>query len=462
VNNSQLLTGSRQIRRHLPFLALAGITLYLFGSQWVLGIPMLHALVLLLAGAFGLMVFLRPLWGYYALVATFSAEFILALSQTFTATKALGAVVFASWALEAVFRRSYRLPRTPLLVLVPLFYATALLSVFPAEDVRMVGLRLTTLLQLSALVFITATIIKDAKRVRHVAWIILLSTFVSVAYGIAKVGSGKQMVLEGFALDRNRFGMIIAICIPLGFYLYPRSRKRGRFVLLSLIGVFLVAEALTYSRGGFLAMLLSLVLSLLFVIHSHRVRLIIWVSLLLLALGIAMPASYWDRMGSILPSMRGGTDTVGQRYEFWEISLKMIRDHPLLGVGAGNYTVLFARYSGIISLRRGAAVAHNSFLGVTAEQGIPGGLLFLSLFVAGFWTLRRSYQKAKANGDTDVMDLAICYAVILLVFVSQCMKGNYEHNKYLWISFGMTAAIAALSDRRRDSVDGPEPEGDDA
>ena len=162
-----------------------------------------------------------------------------------------------------------------------------------------------------------------------------------------------------------------------------------------------------------------------------------------------MPDAYWDRMGSILPSLQGGTDTVGIRYEFWKISLRMIQDHPFLGVGAGNFMHQFARYSGIVSLRRGAAVAHNSFLGLTAEQGIPGGVLFAYLFIACFVGLRRSYRQARARGHSDVADLCICFAVLLTVFVSQCMKGNYELNKYLWITFGITAALNSMSLRQR-------------
>ena len=42
---------------------------------------MLHSLVFLLAAAFGVVVFLKPLWGYYALMASFGAEFVLALSD---------------------------------------------------------------------------------------------------------------------------------------------------------------------------------------------------------------------------------------------------------------------------------------------------------------------------------------------------------------------------------------------
>jgi O-antigen ligase len=174
----------------------------------------------------------------------------------------------------------------------------------------------------------------------------------------------------------------------------------------------------------------------------------VWILLLLLALAVVMPAEYWNRMGTILPSVREGTDTVGQRYQFWEIALKMIRDHPLLGVGAGNFMHQFSRYSGIVSLQRSAAVAHNAFLAVTAEQGIPGGLLFIALFLAAFASLWRSHRQARDRGDTDVADLSVCFAVIFILFLSQCMKGNYEHTKYLWMALGVAAALQPMSMRR--------------
>ena len=449
MNSLQEALSARQLRRHLPVLALLGIITYLLAAQFVLGLPVVYSVVLLLLAAFGVLFFLKPLWGYCALVGIFSAEFILALNAVFTLTKLLGAVVFFSWALEAVFRRSYKLPRTPLLlVVVPLFIATALLSSFAAENIDMVGVRLTTLLQLAALVLITGTIMKDPVQVQRVMWVILLSTFVSVAYGILRVRAGAQSELLGFAVDRNRFGVILALCIPLGFYLYPRSGRLGRPVLLGLIGLFVLAEALTYSRGGFLAMLLTLTLSVLFVMRSHRLRLGLWILLLLIGLGVVMPADYWARMGTILPAVREGQDTVGQRYRFWQISLKMIRDHPLIGVGAGNYVHQFSRYSGIVSLAHGVQVSHNAFLAVAAEQGIPGGVLFAALFVTAFVSLRRGYRRARHRGDDDVADLTICFAVVLLMFLSHCLKGNYEHAKYLWVTLGIAVALEQMSVRR--------------
>jgi len=54
---------------------------------------------------------------------------------------------------------------------------------------------------------------------------------------------------------------------------------------------------------------------------------------------------------------------------------------------------------------------------------------------------------ARRRGDGDVADLTICFAVILLMFLSQCMKGNYEHTKYLWMTLGISVALAQRSMR---------------
>jgi O-antigen ligase len=90
-----------------------------------------------------------------------------------------------------------------------------------------------------------------------------------------------------------------------------------------------------------------------------------------------LPAGYLARLGAlgqvgeiqagVDPSIRGRTAELTAAWE-------MFADHPLVGVGYGNYIVLYpeyARESGI-DLRSTERNAHNLFLATAAETGIAG------------------------------------------------------------------------------------------
>ena len=79
----------------------------------------------------------------------------------------------------------------------------------------------------------------------------------------------------------------------------------------------------------------------------------------------------------------------GGRLMIWGITLEMIRDHFVTGVGAGNFTIRLHEYLDRSGLDFSGkllnwAQPHNDFLWVFAEKGILGFLLFAAVFVLAF------------------------------------------------------------------------------
>jgi O-antigen ligase len=82
-----------------------------------------------------------------------------------------------------------------------------------------------------------------------------------------------------------------------------------------------------------------------------------------------------------------GLPREGGRLMVWGITGRMIADHPLTGVGAGNFTVRFHEYFGgddldFSNVHTNWVQPHNDFLWVFVEKGLPGILTFLGCFVA--------------------------------------------------------------------------------
>jgi putative inorganic carbon (HCO3(-)) transporter len=62
----------------------------------------------------------------------------------------------------------------------------------------------------------------------------------------------------------------------------------------------------------------------------------------------------------------------------WEGTLRMARANPILGTGLGSFEVAYPRYA----VTAYTAHAHNSLLQWTAETGMPGALLLMTVFAA--------------------------------------------------------------------------------
>ncbi|MEI6059321.1 MAG: O-antigen ligase family protein [Bacteroidota bacterium] len=85
-----------------------------------------------------------------------------------------------------------------------------------------------------------------------------------------------------------------------------------------------------------------------------------------------------ERLSTIKP----GESSSDARLANWKRSLILIKEHPLLGVGTGNWKVEVLKYENPLCADFNYAYKnHNDFIEVTAETGIFGGLAFISIIL---------------------------------------------------------------------------------
>ncbi|MGC2373503.1 MAG: O-antigen ligase family protein [Solirubrobacteraceae bacterium] len=83
----------------------------------------------------------------------------------------------------------------------------------------------------------------------------------------------------------------------------------------------------------------------------------------------------------------------GNRYDYWRIAWRLWKDHPLLGVGAGNYP---RSYYELRATTEDIEQPHSVELQSLAELGLPGALL-LGCFILGVgWGAVRMGKRARA------------------------------------------------------------------
>jgi len=160
----------------------------------------------------------------------------------------------------------------------------------------------------------------------------------------------------------------------------------------------MIALMLTASRAGFGIMAIALLIWFLAMLLQ---RLLNWTSVVLLAVGglILLTGALWiarPAVERLTPqAARQEVYSADFRQETWKGTLNMIRANPLMGTGLGSYEWTYPRYAHTGYTR----LAHNSFLELAAETGVPALLFLLWLGIA--WISRTLQRERHESTLTD-------------------------------------------------------------
>ena len=193
-----------------------------------------------------------------------------------------------------------------------------------------------------------------------------------LAYNSWLVNIGGETYFRAVSLfpDPHVFAFYLVLVIPLAFF----SSRR----LFKVFGViFCAALLVTFSRAGYIGALAGCSAYALFALtrfastHSFS-RLAGYALVGICLLAIALP--FRDRLFS---SFSADDGSAGGRLAIWSDTLSLIREHPLRGVGLGNYAFAMEPATSF----RTPFYAHNLYLDIAAELGIVGLGIWLALII---------------------------------------------------------------------------------
>lgn len=162
---------------------------------------------------------------------------------------------------------------------------------------------------------------------------------------------------------------------------FDLARRRWLPLLLLLpTSLPLAVLFLAQSRGGYVAVLVSLLL-----VVTLRWP---WFGLVALVSAIAA-GSVLSLNGIVLLLEAIGSDgsvtSVTGRWEIWTRALQAIGDFPLTGIGIGTFDLVIPALYPYVEIRNRIPHAHNLFLQLGVDLGVPGLLLFSWLWGAALW-----------------------------------------------------------------------------
>jgi putative inorganic carbon (hco3(-)) transporter len=204
------------------------------------------------------------------------------------------------------------------------------------------------------------------------------------------VADGTRRIYSTLENPNLLAGYLVPI-IPLA--LVALLRWRGlwpRLLALCGAGFGLAALLLTYSRGGWIGMVVALgSLGLLLLLRQTRhlsPALRRWLPPLIIAatvLALVLAATQIEPLRVRLLSVFAGREDSSNNFRInvWMAALSMVRDRPWLGIGPGNaaFNLIYPLYQ---QPRFTALSAYSVPLELAVEAGLPGLLAGLGLFIA--------------------------------------------------------------------------------
>lgn len=375
-------------------------------------------------------------------------------------------IILLRWAMYHEHPRGWERP----MFLVTVYGLVGLASLLYAADYTRAQIAYVEYLKDALIVVIVAILLQRAVTMRRVIWTLLAAgiflgtisvyqhltgTFSNSYWGFGQseiqhiVGTSHGYRIAGSVGDPNFYAQILLVLIPLALdRLWNESNRLSRLLAGWALAVCTLSVFFTFSRGGFLALILILI----FMILRHPPRPMVLVITVLIAMPLLqfLPAGYTDRLRTIPNAIPG----LGQQDVREEASLRgrtsslrvgwlMFNEQPFLGVGLHNYPVHYQEYSRQVGLdpQRGEATPHNLYLEVAAETGILGltafGALLLVMF-RGLYQARADFLRA---GKPDYASMTVAFGIGLIGYLIAALFLHASYPRFFWLLFGIALAI---------------------
>lgn len=260
------------------------------------------------------------------------------------------------------------------------------------------------------LFYFISVLLIDSREKLHCLVIVMLVTICYYTYwGNERYFSGLMGMMGVYRLngpggvygDENAFGMLFVMGVPFLYFMGGWYRnKLFKYLLWLLIPMAWHAIFLTGSRGALVGVG---VVSLFIALRSRKKSVGIAFVIALLVAFAWQGGDYLKDRSRTIVEYEGERSAEG-RLQAWRAGIKMILDHPVTGVGPGNFMTAFPDYS-----YERVRVSHNTFFQLASESGIAAGVIYVLLCTG---ILRRGMKNSRILKGKDQLLWAINEAVI--------------------------------------------------
>lgn len=264
--------------------------------------------------------------------------------------------------------------------------------------------------------------------------------------------------LHGFYLSPNHLAMFLSPALIAGIWFFYRKfvlmHRRDKinnimfFFSIILIGVMGLAIYFTYSYAAWLAIFVSLISMIYWIIPPIKRKILlggVFLSVIVLFLS-QNGTSKFENLKNL--SYRSSYTS---RLMIWRAALEIGKDNFLIGIGPGNFQKYYLDYQARFPepyLEWAVPEPHNIFLAFWLETGIMGLFGFLIILI---WFLKYSISLLKS--DLSDKENLLLVAVLLSIMVYTITHGLFDTTYWkndlaiiFWLDLALLPAIKKQPD----------------
>jgi len=352
----------------------------------------------------------------------------LTFAEVVSPVTVLAAVVLAVW-LWRVLSGSERIELSHMQLPLAIFLLWGIAGIYGALDVGNSIKVLSIFVMAASVYLVTSQTIRSPEEAYGIMWAAAVTVGITVLYAVvAGFGGSMSEVYQndeggqsyarfgGIFGHPNLLGGFLALAIPSMVALAASERIWWRRLSGSLLVMAAMAGLVfTYSRGAWLGTGVGLLILL--PVLGRGFWLILGAVLLgpVLVGMVTSAGAVLARLDSITAA--GSDPALMERLEIWGMAFRLVAEHPLLGVGLGNFQAAYGRLMvpDLPLLTYPLELpehAHNLFLNLAVEVGLVGVSAFAWLLAVAF--LRVQQIRRFADWRVGVWSMGLAAGLVAI------------------------------------------------
>ena len=255
-----------------------------------------------------------------------------------------------------------------------------------------------------------------------------------------------------FFRNANDLSLQLLIAVTQFLYLLYQREIWKRILGASGMAAALAFMLETGARGAFLTSLVLAFATL--ALTKNRLRSILWAAPVAASALLIAPFGVLHRV-SLIGSQAAGIGAIDQAARGSEVqrlallwqSVGLAFEHPVLGVGPGQFAVAASETLTRDGQRAPWLGTHNSYTEVASECGLPAFVLYSTVIFLVLRSNLRIYRRA-VHRDDAAGALALCLFASTLAYAMCTFFFHVAYSSYLPAIAGMSIAVRFAADRR--------------
>jgi len=242
--------------------------------------------------------------------------------------------------------------------------------------------------------------------------------------------------------DANFLALYLVVGLP--FIYFTTTWKKGfvKLGLMLMVLPLLVSLGRTGSRMGLLSLGIGILFFMVFANNKQRAFLILGGILCLSLAPFLVPQRILDRFTTYFQANNSAQEEAAEsaaaREEMLKLGVKLTLEHPLVGVGPGEFIDAEAKEATAAGKKAAWRYTHNAYTEVSSETGIPGLIIFvLAMFYSyhGLSRYRSHFPRAIVRRAALCIQIAVVMSAVGAFFLSIAYSG------ILYAIMGLSAAF---------------------